>query len=470
MTKISFIFSSLLLLTSYQLQASELPDLGSPDLVEYDPQTKAALGRAFSTELHTHYDLIEDPETLAYIRHIGRKLTSQTSVKQHFSFYVLNNPEINAFAGPDGVIGIHSGLILEADTEDEVAAVMAHEIAHVTQHHLSRSYDYQKGLNMGSIATLIAAILIGSQDPNAGIATFMGGTALTLQKQLKNSRQHEHEADYFGIQYLDKAGYDPHAMGDFFGKLSKAAQLDFKPPEILMTHPVTSTRLAQAEDRARQFPPFKPRPKSISLSLIKQRILMSTKNTSQNAFDILNLSPAVLCYHNTLNLLKKSTLTKMPQCLINKQNTIPTNRLVALVQAQLMIKIHPKKALKEFRYLMDIYPQDNSIVYRYAKALVKLKKIPQAQALLTQKIPNFKYQYGLYQLLAHLYSTQHNLSMAYYNNALAQVNIGNLKYALHLFKKSLTEIKEKNNPLKLKIKQFVKDLNQKIKNATITIG
>jgi len=460
MTKNKIILTGFLLLTTFLVQASTLPDLGSPDLVEYDHQTETALGRAFNTELHTHYKLISDPETLAYIRRIGQKIVSQTGSARSFKFYVLDNPEINAFAGPNGVIGIHSGLILAAENEDELASVMAHEIAHVTQHHLSRSFDYQKSLNVGNIASLIAAILIGSQNPSAGIATFMGGMGATLQQQLKNSRIHEHEADYIGIQYLDKAGYNPHAMATFFGKLLKSAQLnEYHPPEILLTHPVTTTRLAQAEDRARQFPPFKVKPKEFSLDLIKQRLLYKSK-TPQNAYQILQLSKASQCYQRALQQLNTS---QAPKCLTQMKQNHPNNQILKLIETQFLNKTHPALANKQFKYLLAIYPRDASILIRYAKALASQHKYLQAEKVLTQNIPHHPYQYHLYLTLAELYAHQKKEGLAYYYDAMAQHNIGNDQYTIHLLKKALPKIAKQNEQLKLKIKQQIKALKNQVK-------
>lgn len=456
---LTYFFSLLMILGKNAFADNELPDLGSTDLVAYDSQTETALGMAFSTELHTNYQLISDPEILNYVREIGHKITSHTGKNRHFSFYIIDNKEINAFAGPDGVIGIHTGLIMAAETEDELASVIAHEIAHVTQNHLSRTFDYQKSLSTTSIATLIAAILVGTQDPSAGIATYMGGMGLSIQQQLKNSRIHEHEADYFGIQYLYKSGYNPYAMGDFFGKLAKTSQLyEFKSPEILQTHPVTENRLAQADDRARNFPPFIGKPSNnLSLDLIKQRIHLFSQ-TTQKAEPIKRFKKTSKCYLTNLTAVKN----KKPEnynlnCLQDAIKAHPKERLLKLITAQIKGQSEFSQSNQKLKYLHDIYPNDESIVFRRAKHLLAHQKIKAAKALLKELTPNYEYQYGLYKLLASVYSKNKKFDYAYYYLALANINIGNNKYAKHLLKKS-SELAENKNPNLLRqIERLTKD-------------
>ncbi len=407
--------------------ASTLPDLGASDLKDYNKQTETALGRAFSTALYQHYDLVKDPVILSYIRRIGNKIASETGHSRHFSFHVINNSEINAFAGPNGIIGINTGLINAAKSEDEIASVIAHEIAHVTQRHLSRTYEYQNATSVTSIATLIAAILIGTQDPSAGLATYLGAQGLSIQHQLKNSRIHESEADYFGIKYLQDAGYNPEAMANFFDRLSKSAQIyEFKPPEILQTHPVTASRMARAKERAFQVQTEKKPFKTKTLRLIQIR-LVKLEGTRPDNYQNISLTPSEKCYENNLQARYNDTSPLKPNlnCLETAISNHPTQRLYKIQKANLLSFTAPKKSFTEYKYLQAIYPSDFSIPYFYATALNRDNKKNEAIQVLQNITPSFHYQFLLYSKLARFYSDKREKDKVYYYDALANYNIGN---------------------------------------------
>lgn len=448
---------------------SNLPDLGAPDLKDYDSQTETALGRAFSVALHEQYPLFYDPTTLSYVRHIGSKITSQTGQDRQFSFYIIKDPEINAFAGPNGVIGIHTGLILAARTEDELASVMAHEVAHVTQRHLSRTFEYQDNVNITSIASLIAAILVGSQDVSAGIATYMGGMGLNIQQQLKNSRIHENEADYFGIKYLEKAGYNPYAMSDFFGRLEKESQInEYKPPEILLTHPVTEERLAKAKERAYQLskltPPRTYHKKSLKLIQLRMQALLGIKDHYGND----QLDKNEKCYLKNLRNLQAPSPRKSlfdTHCLDKATEQYPNNKLYRLLSAQVTAYTSPKESNKKFTYLEAIFPSDFSIPYLHALSLVQENKKDEAIELLKKTTPRFHYQYLMYSELSKLYSEKEESKYAYYYNALANYNIGNTAKSLYLLRQAKQLEKNTDSLFFNKLKQLEQQISYEQKIA-----
>lgn len=446
-----------LTLINFSSLASDLPDLGATDLKDYDSQTETTLGKAFSTALHQQYDLFYDPVSISYIRRIGEKITGQTGQARPFSFFIVNDDNINAFAGPNGVIGINTGLISAAESEDELASVVAHETAHVTQRHLSRSYEYQNNLSVASIASIIAALLVGSQDPAAGIATYMGTTGLTMQQQLKNSRIHESEADFFGIKYLNKAGYNPYAMSDFFGRLEKAAQLyEFQAPEILRTHPVTANRLAKAKDRAQQLSQNNTYKTTETLKLIQLRIKLLNGQTI-TPFVEKQLPPIEKCYLNNLkHEINPNRYQPDLKCLETAIKKSPNQRLLLIQQAQISFKQSPEQGNQKFKYLLEIFPSDFSITLLYASALEKAEKLEQATDLLQSQTPKYHYQYLLYSKLASLFAKQNSTQLVYYYDALANYNIGNSAKALHLVKQAKKLESDKKSKLYEKLTRFEK--------------
>ncbi|WP_052501515.1 M48 family metalloprotease [Thiomicrospira microaerophila] len=414
---------------SISANAHNLPDLGSPGLVIYDRQTEIELGRAFTQALHNDVDLIKDPQVLSYVRRIGHRIAEHAQDNRNYRFYVIDDDAINAFAGPDGIIGIHKGLILAADTEDELASVIAHEIAHVTQQHLARRFEQQSSLNVTSFASLLAAILIGTQNPGAGVAALMGATGLSMQEQLRHSRIHEHEADHIGITLLQKAGYDPHAMAHFFGKLAKQQQIyEFRPPEILMTHPVTETRLAQATHRASQLSKTQHQHDPLNLGLIQLR-LNPKRATLQSRTGLLS---TLECYQQTLNAHKQQNTP----CLSEALNTHPNNRLLKLKHIRQQQGLNPNRAVSDYAKLIELYPQDEAILLLFAQAYRTLGQEENAQTLIISHLDNKRYKYALYQELSQSFSSQQRLAEAYLFEAFAYFDLGNLQRAQHLLMQS----------------------------------
>ncbi|WP_172959673.1 M48 family metallopeptidase [Thiomicrorhabdus aquaedulcis] len=437
---------------SFNIHAANLPDLGAPDLIEYDQATEKKLGDAFTTALHTQYTLNYDPEVVDYIRRIGHKITGVIGDNRHFSFYVIDNPEINAFAGPNGVIGIHTGLIIAVESEDELASVIAHEIAHVTQRHLSRRYEYQNSTgNLGSIASLIAAVLIGMHDPSAGMATLMGGMGLNIEQQLKNSRQHETEADQHGIGFLHKAGYNPHAMGDFFGRLDKASQFNaFSMPEILRTHPVTAGRLAQAQNRAETLPPFIAPAPNYHLKIIQARLAQAVlnKNTALPNSDL-------ACYQKTLQQLALYNEQKdkdHTDCIITLAYAQPQQPLYANLLFESIVKkptLYTKELAKHIalgQYMHELHPQNLASMIRYTDLLIQNQQTTLAIQTMLNHIQNNAYGFLTYEKLVQLYQQQQKYNYAYYYSALAQAKIGNLRRTVYLLSQAKKETAKHNNP------------------------
>ncbi len=250
-----------------------LPDLGDTSGQVISPQQDRALGAAFMRQIRAEDLVLEDTEITRYLNNLGRRLTLHSeNPGTDFNFFMVNDPRINAFAGPGGHIGINVGLFTAAETESELAGVMAHEIAHITQRHLARAFDSAKRQSLAHTAALLAAILIGTQNTEAGVAAAHATTAASLQQQINFTRANEKEADRIGIRALAGAGLDPNGMTAFFERLQKNARLyGSRPPEFLSTHPVTSNRIAEAEARAASYPPAK-NPENLDFLLLRARL------------------------------------------------------------------------------------------------------------------------------------------------------------------------------------------------------
>jgi predicted Zn-dependent protease len=235
---------------------TELPDLGNSAGSLMTPKRERELGKAFMRSVRKSQKVMDDPVLTDYVQTLGERLVRSSGAGgSPFSFFLIDDPQINAFAGPGGYIGIYTGLLLTTESESELAAVLAHEIAHVTQQHLMRAWETTSNMTIPNAAILLAAVVLGaSMGGDAAAAAAIGGQAAMIQQQINFTRANEKEADRVGIDILSQAGFEPRAMPSFFSRMGKANRIyASKLPEFLMTHPVTTSRTADALGRAEQF-------------------------------------------------------------------------------------------------------------------------------------------------------------------------------------------------------------------------
>ena len=259
-----------------QSAQDQLPEMGTAAQATLSIEDEYRIGRMVMRGLREQGAVLEDPEVGEYLQSLGLRLSSLAhDGNRNFNFFLVRDPAINAFALPGGFIGIHSGLLLETRNESELAAVLAHEVAHVTQRHIARGLENQARANLVSTAATLAAILIGAM-AGGGDATIGAVTAaqnIAIQSQINFTREHEYEADRVGIGLLASAGFDPDSMAGFFETMGRRTQLGpDRVPELLRTHPVTSARIAEARGRANQLPAMAAPADSLSYSLTKERV------------------------------------------------------------------------------------------------------------------------------------------------------------------------------------------------------
>ena len=243
-------------LPAFADSGDQLPDMGTSAGSTLSIGQEMQMGDYYVRQLRGSAPLINDPLLVQYINGLGMRLVSHAnSVKTPFHFYLINNDEINAFAFFGGNVVLHSALFRYADNESQLASVMAHEISHVTQRHLARAMEDQKRSAPLTWAGALGSILLAMANPQAGMAALTGTLAGTQQGVISFTQQNEQEADRIGIQVLQRSGFDPQAMPTFLEKLLDQARYSTRPPEILLTHPLPESRLADARNRANQMRP-----------------------------------------------------------------------------------------------------------------------------------------------------------------------------------------------------------------------
>ncbi|WP_018935776.1 M48 family metalloprotease [Thioalkalivibrio sp. ALJ24] len=232
---------------------SSLPRLGEASGGVLTPAEESELGRSLLREVRRSLPIVDDPEIRFYLESLGQQLATHSDGEDiTFHFIPVDDRQVNAFAMPGGIIGVHSGLMLETRDEAELAAVMAHEIAHVTQRHLARMFARGREVNFRTGLAILAGVLAAGIDPQLGQAVITGGVAGGIQSQINFTRTHEAEADRVGMRILAASDFDPNAMADFFERMQELSRgAGDAVPEYLRTHPVTLDRITDARNRAR---------------------------------------------------------------------------------------------------------------------------------------------------------------------------------------------------------------------------
>ena len=255
--------------------AQNLPDLGEAAQTDFSPAMERRIGESIMLEIRRDPAYIDDPEVASYLNRLGSRLAAQsTDSRQEFELFALRDPTLNACAMPGGFIGVHSGLILAAATESELAAVLAHEISHVTQRHLARLINKSGQGQISSLLGLAVAILAARSSPDLAMGAMLAGQGAAIQNQLNYSRDFEREADRVGLDLLERSDFDIRDMSAFFERLQKFSRLyenKNSAPGYLRTHPLTTERLADMGNRI-QARPYKQVPDSLEFQLVRAKL------------------------------------------------------------------------------------------------------------------------------------------------------------------------------------------------------
>ncbi len=361
----------------------DLPDIGDSTGGLLSPEFERRLGQAFLSQVRKQADIVSDPEINTYIESIGYRLVSQSdNNEQQFTFFVINDPLINAFAAPGGIVGINSGIIMNAENESELAGVIAHEIAHVTQKHMARSVEMSKKMSIPTLAAMLGAILVATQNPEAGQAALMAVQGASTQAQINFTRANEQEADRIGIQLLARSGFDPSGMTDFFKKLQQSSRFSAQAPEFLRTHPLTTRRIADAAARAAAYSgAANSHNESQSFLLVRAKLKARSYASTQEAVDYFagriadpgrasNRAADRYGYIIALTEDGKYAMAREQARLLLAND--PENIAYLLVAADIEVRQgHYDAAFSIFSKAERLYPDYRPLMLNYSNALLK---------------------------------------------------------------------------------------------------
>jgi predicted Zn-dependent protease len=393
----SCIFILLLLINSSSF-ADQLPDLGTSSYGSLPQAEEQRLGTLFMQQVRQSIPIIKDPVLNHYINALGKTLVSNSTEHQRrFDFFIIDSADINAFAGPAAHVAVNAGTILLAKNEDELAGVMAHEISHVSQHHLARAMEKARGSTLTALATVAAAIIIGSATGHgdAAMGGLMAAQTLTMESQLGYSRDNEREADRIGIQVLHKSHYNPQAMPHFLKRMSKQ-QIDLLDGRFsyLRTHPVNEERIADAKSRADHYPAHD-YTKRLTFHLMQMRLLalsgQYTPTKLQHFSDDENGTNAEKSlakrYGHALLLQRGAKFSAAENEMRALFKAHPENHLFALSLADIYISEHNlAAALQLLEKAQSLEPDYPPLLLSYAEVLLQQNNAEKALQLLDRYV------------------------------------------------------------------------------------
>ena len=403
---------ALALFLPFSAQAVDLPDLGESSRGALSEIQEAQLGREIMRQIRADAAYLDDAEIAEYLNSLGEKLVSANDdPSRAFQFFGVNDPSINAFALPGGFIGVHTGLISAARTESELAGVLAHEIAHVSQNHIARMVDSQKGNALVTLAALAVAILAARSNSQVSQAAIVGAQAYSVQNQLDFTRENEREADRIGFQTLEQAGYAPSGMATFFERLQSQGRLyENNAPAYLRTHPLTYERIADMQNRVAELP-YKQHQDSVEFALTRGKV----KAAEGEAREALRRYAAAAkdrpddvtsLYAWAASALRVGDLAEARRALalLEKQAVSP---MVETLAARILFQGGQRDAaLARLKAALGRHGAAKPLAYTYAGMLLDAGRLAEAKAFLLQRQRLWPEDVQVFQLLSRTHHEQ----------------------------------------------------------------
>lgn len=368
---------------SDQASTIKIPEIGS-GVGLIDQQKEKIIGEKVYRQVQQQLPVLHDVWLEDQFMMIFTRILSHTQLGRPVGLVVVNDPQINAFAVPGGLFALNSGLITSAKNLDEVAGVMAHEIAHVSQRHYSRSQEAFKGQGLLALAGIIVGAAIAAQaDSDVGSALMMGTQAAMIDKQLSYSRNQEREADRIGMQLMYGAGYNPQSMADFFETMNRATARVSYLPDFWFTHPLTTERMSEARLRANQLPKVPYSNTQEDFEVIKWYTAVVTNQATENQLK------TIAQRRNFAGLLALSVYYyrqgdySEAQRYMNEAKQLNTSStLLNLIQADIYLgQNKPDDALAVIEYKQRIMPENRALSYKLAEIYLRKNNIQQVEMI-----------------------------------------------------------------------------------------
>jgi predicted Zn-dependent protease len=435
-------FAALIAVLLFCLPASladGLPDLGEAAQDVFSPQQERRVGEAIMADIRRDRAMVNDVELTDYLNALGYRLVAASpDNRQDFEFFLIRDNTMNAFALPGGFIGVHTGLILSAQSESELAGVLGHEIAHVTQHHLARIIARQQQSSLTSLAALAVAILAARSNPQVANAAMATAQASSIQNQLDFTREHEREADRIGLQIVSQAGFDPRAVPLFFERLQKFNRLyENNAPEYLRTHPLTSERIADIQNRVESLP-YRQVPDSLEFQLVRARLRALDGKPAEaityfeeSLRDGKYANEAAQHYGLAVAYLRAKKFGQAESELSLARQGLPPHPVIETLAGQIKTEAGQyDAALSLYRAALKRFPNHRALVYGYIEALLQSRQYAEALKAAGDRLRTAPTDVHLYELQAQGYAALGKRFLSHQAQAEAYARQGNLSSAI----------------------------------------
>ncbi|MDO3386308.1 M48 family metalloprotease [Gilvimarinus sp. SDUM040013] len=396
-------------LTSHAADGLNLPDFGDTTSGIVSFQEERRLGQMFLRSYRSQVPTSSDPLLISYLEHLIAKLALYSPLNnRNFDLIVAENSTMNAFAAPGNIIGVHTGLLVHSQSEAQLASVLTHELAHLSQRHYARRLEQQSNMALPFYTALLASlVLAASGDADGGIAAISATQAAAADAQLKFSRQNEQEADRLGIQTLIDAGYDPYAASDMFEQMLRASRYSRRPPDFLLTHPVTESRISDARARAMRYP-RRLQADNLEFHLMRSRVRAGQAETPQRAIDMFrgelegnSLSMDSSQYGLALAYAEAGNPTKARETLTPLLEKEPDRLTYQVMDIDIDIAAERySEALDKLKTGLHDLPNYYPFNVRYAEVLMNSGRYQSGAHFLSQYVRNRKDDPYLWYLLA----------------------------------------------------------------------
>ena len=374
----------------------ELPDLGDASSSVISQQQEYELGQKILKAYRAQMPTSTDPIVYSYLESLITDLTQHSDLSERsFDLLVIENPNLNAFAAPGRVIGVNTGTFLYCETEDQLASIIAHELAHLSQRHIARQMQEQQKSTLPTMAGILAGVVLAATgNADAGMAAISATQAAALDSRLRYSRSYEQEADRVGFETMVKAGRNPEAAGDMFEVMLRRSRFDRRPPEFLSTHPVSESRIADARNRALRYE-NQSYPDSLDFHLAAARVKLHAEKTPQQAVKrfeseieghtfVSEESREASRYGLVLALTEAGETDRAREELANLQQRRPDKIIYQLANAAIDRRDkNYNAALNQLNKLLGKNPQDHAVTIQFAETLIESGEYRFAEQLLS---------------------------------------------------------------------------------------
>ena len=394
--------------------AQSLPDLGDSSQAVFSPAIERRLGENIMQQVRADRTYLEDPVATDYLNGLGNRLVAASpDSRQSFEFFLMQDSSVNAFALPGGFIGVHTGLLLTAQTESELAGVLAHEVAHVTQRHIARMIASQERSQLWSLAAMALGILAARSNSQVAQAVISGSQAAAIQSALDFSRDNEREADRVGVQILEKAGFDVRAMPIFMERLQRATRIyDTNAPAYLQTHPVNTERIADLQNRTETIA-YKQISDNIEFQFMRARLRAHADDPRQAVIffeqglkERRYINEAATRYGLVLALIRLKDFPRARREFALLEPLAPGDAAVSVVKGELMMGAGDMAgALRHYEAAVRAYPGYRALVYDYADALIANRQAEAALNVLDKQLAQTPQDLRVYALQAKSYAS-----------------------------------------------------------------